>query len=107
MDFLVEHHIHLEICPTSNVRLGRVMTYSEHPIREFWKRGIHLGLNTDDPGLFASDLSEEYCKVMKHCGFSLADIKQTINQSIQAAFLPAKRKEILQQRIDQDWRQYL
>jgi adenosine deaminase len=104
LDYLVENHIHLEVCPTSNVRLKRVMTYSEHPVRALWQAAVPLGLNSDDPGIFGSDLSDEYSKVMQYCGWSLADILRTLSNSIDAAFLPAERKHTLQQQIDQDWR---
>src|SRR5579859_1432819 len=58
LQFLAERHIHLEICPTSNVRLERAASYSGHPLRLLWQAGVNLGLNSDDPGIFASDLSE-------------------------------------------------
>jgi adenosine deaminase len=104
LDYLAEQQIHLETCPTSNVRLGRVMTYSGHPVQVFRQRHLSFSLNSDDPGLFASDLSDEYSKVIQHCGFSLVDIQQTLQQSVQASFLSPQRKELLQQQIDNDWR---
>ena len=100
---LAERQIHLEVCPTSNVRLERVVAYSAHPIQALWQAAIPLGINTDDPGLFASDLSDEYRKVMEHCGFSLAQIQQTLQHSIRASFLPPERQHALQQEIDQKW----
>ena len=104
VEYLVEQRIHLEVCPTSNVRLGRVLSYSAHPLPDLWRRGVNIGLNADDPGLFASDLSDEYGKVMQHCGFSFADLYQTVCQSLDVAFLPAEHKEALAQRLEQDWR---
>lgn len=104
LEYLAAQHIHLDISLTSNIRLERVMTYSGHPLQTLWKRGIHLGLNADDPGLFASDLSDEYRKAMEHCRFSLHDLWQSLQYSIQAAFLPPERKYVLQQHIDHHWR---
>ena len=102
--YLAEHAIHLEICPSSNVLLRRVMSYSSHPIQMLRNAHVHVGINSDDPGLFASDVSDEYSKVIEHCGFSFIDIKRTLEHSIAAAFLPQERKQGLQQRIDHDWR---
>jgi DNA-3-methyladenine glycosylase len=104
LDYLVEHGVHLEICPTSNVRLERVMMYSGHPLQDLWRANVNLGLNSDDPGLFSSDLSDEYSKVIQHCGFPLTNIHQTLHNSLAAAFLPVSRKEALVQRLDHDWR---
>jgi adenosine deaminase len=80
------------------------MTCSGHPLRDLWRTGVNIGLNSDDPGLFASDLSDEYRKVIQHCGFSLTDIHQTLHNSLAAAFLLASRKESVAQRLDDDWR---
>jgi adenosine deaminase len=104
VSYLAEHAIHLEVCPSSNVLLRRVMSYSGHPIQRLRNARVRLGINSDDPGLFASDLSDEYGKVIEHCGFSLFDIKETLEQSVVAAFLPPERKQVLQQHIDHDWR---
>ena len=104
VEYLVDQRVHLEVCPTSNVRLERVLTYSAHPLHDLWRMGVNLGLNSDDPGLFASDLSDEYRKAMQHCGFSLADLHQTLGNSLEAAFLPDARKEAFAQRLDHDWR---
>ncbi len=101
---LAEQGVHLEICPTSNVRLGRVMSYSSHPLRDLWRAGVSLGLNADDPGLLACDLSDEYGKVMQHCGLTLADLYQTLQHSLAAAFLPAERKAALAEQLEHDWR---
>jgi adenosine deaminase len=103
IEYLAEQHIHLEICPSSNVRLQRVETYSNHPIRTFWNHQVSLGINTDDPGLFGVDLGEEYLTMMDHQQFSLRELQQTLLNSVAAAFLPAERKALLAQEIQQQW----
>lgn len=101
---LVDQQVHLEVCLTSNVRLARVPSYSSHPLRDLWRAGVNLGLNSDDPGLFATDLSREYGKATHHCGLSLADLRQTLVNSLNAAFLPQERKEALAEVITREWR---
>lgn len=103
MEHLAEQQIHLEICPSSNVQLQRVETYSNHPLRAFWEQGIPLGINTDDPGLFAVDLTGEYLRVLQHASLSLADLRSTVLNSVEAAFLPAAEKTQLRQEIWQRW----
>ncbi|MBO0777663.1 MAG: adenosine deaminase [Ktedonobacteraceae bacterium] len=104
LDILANQQIHLEICPTSNVRLQRVLTYSAHPVRTLWQAGIPLGLNTDNPALFGIDLSDEYHKVMEHQGFGLREMYQSLLHSVQASFLSAERKHALRQQLTQGWR---
>jgi adenosine deaminase len=102
--YLAEHAIHLEICPSSNVRLRRVISYSSHPIQTLWNARIRLGINSDDPALFGLGITDEYLKVLEHCHFSLFDLKETVAQTIVATFLPPERKQALQQCIDDHWR---
>jgi len=103
VEYLAEQHIHLEMCPSSNVRLQRVETYSSHPIRALWERQVNLGINTDDPGLFDIDLTGEYLSAMHHHHFSLAEIQQTVLNSVTSAFLSAEKKASLVQEIQQQW----
>jgi len=91
------------MCPSSNVRLQRVETYSSHPIRALWERQVNLGINTDDPGLFDIDLTGEYLSAMHHHHFSLAEIQQTVLNSVTSAFLSAEKKASLVQEIQQQW----
>lgn len=103
--YLAEHQIHLEVCQTSNVRLGRVPSYAAHPLRAFWQQRIPLSINSDDPRLFSSDLTQEYLKAMQHGGLTLADLQQTVLGSLAAAFLPPAEKQPVQEHILQTWPQ--
>ncbi len=49
MEYLVEHKIGIESCPTSNLHTSTVSSYQEHPLRTFMEAGVLVGLNTDDP----------------------------------------------------------
>lgn len=60
MDRLRRQGIRLNICPTSNVRLGAVRDLAHHPIRTLFDHGIRVSINTDDPTIFGSSVSQEY-----------------------------------------------
>ena len=60
MAALVERDIVLEVCPTSNVCTGAVPSLGEHPFPILREAGVRLTLNTDDPGMFNTDLNHEY-----------------------------------------------
>jgi adenosine deaminase len=63
MEYLKEKHIRLNICPTSNIKLGRVKSYEEHPIRKLYLSGIDVTINSDDILIFDSDVSKEYLRL--------------------------------------------
>jgi adenosine deaminase/aminodeoxyfutalosine deaminase len=73
---LREERILLEVCITSNVRTGAVATLKDHPVRRLFDAGVPIALNTDDPGLFETDLESEYRIAVDDFGFSAAEVDQ-------------------------------
>lgn len=82
---LANSQIPLEICPTSNFQMGLVKKKQDHPIRDYWDRGVFCTLNSDDDLLFSTDIVQEYLFVIQHCSFSLAEIKQLIQNGFNAS----------------------
>jgi adenosine deaminase len=60
MRFLAAAGVRLNVCPTSNVRLGRVARIAVHPIRRLFDAGIRVTVGTDDPLVFGTSLSREF-----------------------------------------------
>lgn len=60
MDYIRDNNILLNICPASNIRLGIVNSYSEHPIKMLYRYGIKITINTDDLLLFGDSISQQY-----------------------------------------------
>lgn len=60
MQWLANHKIKLNVCPTSNVMLKNSDNYAAHPIRLLYDYGVPVTINTDDLLIFNSTLSEEY-----------------------------------------------
>ena len=65
--FLSEHHIRLNITPTSNYLLGRVGDLKAHPIAGLYRSGVDVTINSDDILIFDSDVSMEYLRLYQ-CG---------------------------------------
>ncbi len=66
MDFLVENKIRLNICPTSNVKLGRVDSLKHHPVQVLFRHGVEVTINSDDLLIFDSDVSKEYLRLYRN-----------------------------------------
>ncbi len=60
MRWLSTHKIPLNVCPTSNILLGRAKSYREHPIRILFDQGVKVTVNTDDLLIFNQSVSQEY-----------------------------------------------
>ncbi|MCP4600784.1 MAG: adenosine deaminase [Proteobacteria bacterium] len=93
VDYLAERKIPVELCPMSNVRTGVVDTISNHPVREYFERGLIVSVNTDDPKMFGTALDEEYTSLERECGFTKEDIRKLILLSVQSSWLPADNKK--------------
>jgi adenosine deaminase len=60
MRFLAAAGVRLNVCPTSNVMLGRVARIEDHPIRQLFDAGVRVTVGTDDPLIFGTSLSGEF-----------------------------------------------
>ena len=47
MTELARRGVRLNICPTSNLKLGRVASLRDHPIRRLHDAGVRVTVNTD------------------------------------------------------------
>jgi len=89
---LVRRHIPLEVCPTSNVCVGGVATLAEHPLPRLMREGLVVTLNSDDPPMFNTSLTDEYLACAKTFGFKAEDFERLALNAAEASLLtPAKR----------------
>jgi adenosine deaminase len=93
LDHLRAQQRPLEVCPTSNVRLGFYASYDDHPIRRLWDEGLYVTVNSDDPPMFDTDLVTEYGVLAARLGFGPRELEQLSLNALQASFLPETRKQ--------------
>jgi adenosine deaminase len=96
VDYLREHQIPLEVCPTSNICLGVFISYEAHPLRRLWDEGLFITVNSDDPPLFNTDLNHEYEVLIDHLGFTADELERTCLNALRASFLPQTEKSQLE-----------
>lgn len=94
--FLNQHQVPLELCPTSNVRLGLYRDYAAHPLRQLWDQGLWITVGSDDPPLFGTDLNREYAVLVDHFGFGVDDLEQVSLNGLRASFLPPAKQARLE-----------
>lgn len=71
---LAERQIPLEISLTSNLYLRFFENIALHPFPVLDKAGVMITLNTDDPPLFNTTLSQEYALLIREFGYSMRDV---------------------------------
>lgn len=90
---LREMRMPLEMCVVSNVRTGVVESIAAHPVRPYFEDGLFITVNSDDPVMFNTTLTDEYLALVGELGFSLDEVKQIVLNAVRASFLPADEKE--------------
>jgi aminodeoxyfutalosine deaminase len=82
---LVDRGVVLEVCPTSNVRLGVVPTLSDHPLPRLFEAGLAVTLGSDDPPLFGTDLVREYVACAEAFGWTRSFVRELAAASLDHA----------------------
>jgi len=49
----------IEVCPTSNLRIGQLTSLEFHPLPRFLRHGLKVTISTDDPGILDISLADE------------------------------------------------
>ncbi len=94
--FLRERQIPLDVSPTSNVCLKVAPSLAEHPLPKLIEEGLFVTINSDDPTMFGTTLTDEYLQIAKTFGFDKTYIKQFVLNGIQASLLPSDAKHVLE-----------
>jgi adenosine deaminase len=95
VDYLGEHRIGLEISMTSNVHIGAVVSYAQHPAIQILEQGLLANLNTDDPAISGIDLRYEYEVAAPRAGLTPQMTRQAQVNALEMAFLPEEEKRTL------------
>lgn len=93
IDYLRQTRVPLDVSPHSNYCLKVVPTYQPHPIRALLDQGVYVTLNTDDPPMFSTHLTQEYALLARQ-GFSWEELWQLNLNALEASFLPDEARAI-------------
>jgi adenosine deaminase len=92
VELLHQRQIPLEVSPQSNYCLGVVQSGQPHPIREMVNAGLYCTVNSDDPAMFSTSLTNEYLMLAQQ-GFSWQELWQLNLNALEATFLDEAAKD--------------
>ncbi len=102
LNYVNDHRIPLECCPSSNVQTKAVRRMADHPIRLYYDLGLRVTVNTDNRMVTNTTVSREYQVLHEQLGFSLEEIKELIIMGFKSAFLPyAIKRAMLADVVDE------
>ncbi len=97
--FVRDHNVVLEVCPTSNLQTGVVRSLSYHPLSDLFFLGLRVTINTDDPSVSDTTLTDEYLVAITAIGLELKQIRQAVSTAVEAAFLPEEERQQLREQF--------
>lgn len=68
----------IEVCPTSNRRIGGIADAQHHPVHRFLAAGLRVVVASDDPGIFGTTLQQELAWVQQNARLSDEEHRQLV-----------------------------
>jgi adenosine deaminase len=100
VDRIAEDGIVLEVCPGSNVFLGAVPSWRDHPIETLWKRGVKVTVSTDDPPFFNTTMTREYENLERAFDWDEGMFRDLNKVALEAAFCDQATKDRIAKRLE-------
>ena len=98
--YLRESQIPLEVSPTSNVCLKVYPSLAQHTLPQLLAEGLYVTINSDDPPMFNTNLTNEWLVCTQTFGWDIDMLKKLNLNAIRASLLPAERKLQLESEFD-------
>ena len=92
---LREKQIPLEVCLTSNICLKVYPSLEEHSLPKLMEHKLFVTINSDDPPMFNTTLTQEYIMGQKAWKWNRNTIERLVLNAVDAALLPEQEKRTM------------
>jgi adenosine deaminase len=100
MERLAEAGVVLEVCPGSNVYLGAVPSWREHPIETLRAREVKVTVSTDDPTFFGTTMTREWEMLEKTFEWNEDDLRELNRVALDAAFCDEATRDRIRKTLE-------
>lgn len=100
LNYVNDHRIPLELCPSSNVQTRSVSDFKSHPLKFYFDFGLRVTVNTDNRLITDTTATKELLTIHREMGFTLEDLATVIVQGFKSAFLPFREKQELLRHVN-------
>jgi adenosine deaminase len=90
----------LEVCPSSNVCLNVFPSIDQHAFPELLREGLCVTINSDDPPMFGTTLTDEFLKLSEAFDLTEEDLRKLSLNAARAALVTEERRAELMAAID-------
>jgi adenosine deaminase len=106
LQYVNDHRIPLECCPSSNVQTGAVRNLASHPMKLYFDLGVRVTVNTDNRLITDTSVSKELWLVHSQMGVPFSDIKSMVLAGFKSSFLPFNEKQVYLRRVGTELARY-
>ncbi len=99
LNYVNDHRIPLECCPSSNVQTGAVNDLASHPFKFYLDFGIRVTVNTDNRLITNTTVTKELSVLAKQFGLNVKDIRNILVGGFKSAFLTFHDRAQLVRRV--------
>ena len=99
MDYLRDRQIPLEVCPTSNLCLGVYPSLAEHSLPKLLEHGLYITINSDDPPMFNTTLTQEFLICQKMWNWDYQQLEQLSLNAINASLRSPEAKALMREQL--------
>src|SRR3569623_1396167 len=102
LNYVNDHRIPLEVCPSSNLQTRAAASWETHPVDFYVDYGLRVTINTDNRLMSVTTASMELFLCHTHYGWSLDTLKVIILAGFKSAFMPYREKADLVAEISRE-----
>ncbi len=112
MDFVRDHGLGLEMCPSSNMQTNTFRDFwdtsvsdgKEYPLKHYLEHGIRVTVNTDNRFISQTTASNEYLTAARltRGGLSRWQVIKLIKNGFKSVFLPKDERDQLLKKVDKE-----
>ncbi len=102
LNYVNDHRIPLEVCPSSNIQTKAAPSWEAHPVDFFVDYGLRVTINTDNRLVTDTTVSKELLLCHQHYGWSLDEIKEIVVAGFKSAFIAYREKADLLREVTEE-----
>lgn len=95
LNYVNDHRIPLEVCPSSNLQTAAAKSWQTHPVDFFVDYGLRVTINTDNRLITGTTVSQELHHCVTHYDWPLETVKRVLLSGFKSAFLPYRERRDL------------
>src|SRR5947209_8750745 len=88
LNYVNDHRIPIECCPSSNVQTGAVADIATHPFKFYLDFGIRVTVNTDNRLITNTTITKELMVLVRQFELTTSDLSNVLIAGFKSAFLP-------------------